>query len=163
MGLRRKVLCISGVDSFKCAKCMHWLPITSFNKRSDGKYKDGSPKYRSWCKKCDGASKLEYYYSKRSGNEHRLCSYRYTLKSRYGISEDIFTEMYRNQEGKCCICNKGLGNMFLNIDGLRPVVDHCHATGKVRGLLCNTCNSGIGMLGDDPELVMRALEYLTND
>lgn len=161
MGVRREVVLINSVKNLLCTKCKSWHPITNFNKRSDGRYKDGSPKYRSWCKECDGASKLEHYYSKRRGNKHRLCSYRYILKSRYGISEEIFTEMYNSQEGRCCICDKGLGNMFLDVNGLRPVVDHCHKTGKVRGLLCNTCNSGIGMLEDSPKLLMKALKYLS--
>ncbi|WP_344447709.1 endonuclease domain-containing protein [Kitasatospora nipponensis] len=57
-------------------------------------------------------------------------------------------------QGSCCaVCGLLAGDRALQ-------VDHCHTTGRVRGLLCRKCNSGIGMLGDSPEGVQRALSYL---
>ena len=41
-------------------------------------------------------------------------------------------------------------------------IDHCHVTGKVRGMLCNSCNRGIGLLKDNPEVLMAAVKYLSN-
>jgi len=56
-----------------------------------------------------------------------------------------------DQEGKCAIC-------FKIMDA--PNVDHCHKTGKVRGLLCSLCNKGIGLFHDDIEKLLQAVEYL---
>lgn len=71
------------------------------------------------------------------------------LKS-YGISLGQFIGMAVAQEAKCVIC-RGQGKL---------VVDHCHTTGRVRGLLCRKCNLGIGHLKDSPEMLQRALAYL---
>src|SRR5215203_575928 len=75
----------------------------------------------------------------------------YAYKKKYKISLDDYNEMYSNQNGKCLICTNEFKSLF---------VDHCHVTGKVRGLLCSTCNSGIGFLKDDIEMVRSALTYL---
>lgn len=74
------------------------------------------------------------------------------LLREYGLSGEEFKKMLRNQEDKCAICKEHL---------IKPCVDHCHSTGKVRGILCNTCNLAIGYLKDDPDLLKRAIEYLT--
>ena len=79
----------------------------------------------------------------------------YNLKYLYNISKEEFNIMYVNQSGKCAICSKG-------IDILSCAVDHNHTTGKVRGLLCRSCNSGIGLLNDDPKLLQKAIKYLKN-
>jgi len=82
--------------------------------------------------------------------------YRIRLKGRYGITSAEYDQMLKEQNGKCAICGSGKdenrGN-FLS-------VDHCHKTGIVRGLLCNMCNRGIGMLQDDVSIVTKAAEYL---
>jgi hypothetical protein len=73
------------------------------------------------------------------------------LRHRYGIGLSEYTAMHEAQGGKCGIC-------------LRPkrlCVDHDHATTRVRGLLCVTCNQAIGMLDDDPALLFRAIRYLS--
>jgi hypothetical protein len=58
--------------------------------------------------------------------------------------------MFKAQSGKCAICGKR-----------KPLgVDHCHVTGKIRKLICIKCNTGIGMFGDSPVLIKKALEYL---
>jgi len=73
----------------------------------------------------------------------------------YGLSKGGFREMVVAQAGRCAICRKKCRvNRELS-------VDHDHETGRVRGLLCSHCNSGIGLLGDSPELVSRAYGYLT--
>jgi hypothetical protein len=72
------------------------------------------------------------------------------LKRHYGLTEAERDEMVATQMGLCVICLKA------------PAVhvDHCHKTGKVRGVLCFNCNSAIGKLGDDPDAVRRAAAYL---
>ncbi|MEU0413022.1 endonuclease VII domain-containing protein [Streptomyces griseorubiginosus] len=72
------------------------------------------------------------------------------LKRHYGLTEAQRDEMVASQMGLCVICLKA------------PAVhvDHCHKTGRVRGVLCFNCNSAIGKLGDDPDAVRRAAAYL---
>ncbi len=75
---------------------------------------------------------------------------------KYGLSVEQYGEMLDRQGGKCAICRRG---PEVAIHG-RLVVDHCHAADRVRGLLCNACNTGIGQLGDDVERVAAAADYL---
>ncbi|WP_327307573.1 endonuclease VII domain-containing protein [Streptomyces sp. NBC_01298] len=72
------------------------------------------------------------------------------LKRAYGMTEADRDEMIAAQGGVCCICLKA------------PAVhvDHCHATGRVRGVLCFNCNTAIGKLGDDPDAARRVVSYL---
>jgi len=77
------------------------------------------------------------------------------LKRRYGITTQTYNNMLSLQKGCCAICGKescSTGNNFC--------VDHCHKTGKIRGLLCRKCNVGIGQLLDSPSLLRKAAEYL---
>jgi hypothetical protein len=78
------------------------------------------------------------------------------LKKLYGVSLDQYEAMLVAQDSKCAICKEpaGLGARQ------RLCVDHNHETGAVRGLLCFRCNSAIGMLKDDPQMVRRAYTYL---
>lgn len=75
------------------------------------------------------------------------------LKYMYGISQDEYEAMLLEQNGLCAICSGKCkrGNMG---------VDHCHATGIVRGLLCENCNRALGLMKDSPELLQRAASYL---
>lgn len=76
------------------------------------------------------------------------------LKNKYGITIDEYKEILKKQGGVCAICKKSETKRNLS-------VDHCHKTGKIRGLLCKKCNSGIGLLCDSKEIVSSALIYLT--
>lgn len=68
----------------------------------------------------------------------------------YGISLDDYDRMVESHGGVCALCKKQ-----------KPLhIDHCHITGKVRGLLCFNCNAGLGNLGDDPDMLRRGIEYL---
>lgn len=73
------------------------------------------------------------------------------LKRSYGITLLERNEMALKQNNRCLICDKETPKL---------VVDHCHTTGKIRGLLCKRCNTAIGMLGDTPEGLQRAIDYL---
>lgn len=75
-------------------------------------------------------------------------------KSKYGYNTNILS-MESQQKGKCAICCKEKG-----IHGL--VVDHDHKSGKVRGLLCNSCNKALGFFQDDIEILTNAINYLNN-
>lgn len=62
------------------------------------------------------------------------------------------------QDGKCAICGKGPGGM--SNTKKRLVVDHNHKTGKIRGLLCGSCNIGLGHFKDNVEILKSAIKYL---
>jgi hypothetical protein len=75
------------------------------------------------------------------------------IKNRYGITETDFNAMLVRQHGGCAICNDGPGKRKFH-------VDHCHSTGKIRGLLCHRCNVGIGMFRENPQLFIEAITYM---
>lgn len=75
------------------------------------------------------------------------------LKWNYNITLDDYNKIHNQQNGTCAICKES------DPSG-RLVVDHCHKTGKVRGLLCNRCNPGIGYFREDEELLASAILYL---
>lgn len=81
------------------------------------------------------------------------------LKHRYGITLDEYNLMFLQQGGICAICGKPPGPDLPHHWKNKLAVDHCHATGKVRGLLCNDCNAGIGHLGTE-RVALAAAEYL---
>jgi len=81
------------------------------------------------------------------------------LKRTYGISYDQYLEMLHEQGHVCKLCS-GEGFLMSGHHKLKLVVDHCHRTGKVRGLLCHNCNRALGLLHDDPATILAAFEYL---
>lgn len=81
---------------------------------------------------------------------------KYQLRDKYGITEEDFDIILISQKGLCAICSTDTPTGKWK----RFAVDHCHHTGQVRGLLCNECNRGIGLLKDNAELLRKAAEYL---
>lgn len=80
----------------------------------------------------------------------------YWLKHKYGISLDEFNSLLEKQNHRCAICQTP-----------EPVgygwhLDHCHSSGKVRGILCQRCNQAIGLLNEDTNVFKKAVEYLEN-
>ena len=109
------------------------------------------------CKPCNSEQGKEW----RTQNKHKQREYaekrgKWWLESRYGIDEVEWKRMFDAQLGRCAICGskdpKGNHGVFH--------VDHCHTTGKVRGLLCDTCNRGLGMFYDNTNILKSAIEYL---
>jgi len=83
------------------------------------------------------------------------------LKKHFGITLDEFKEMQDNQDGVCAICGKEETTYDSRHKRVRSLsVDHCHTTGKVRGLLCSHCNHAIGKFNDDVTLLQKAIDYL---
>lgn len=77
------------------------------------------------------------------------------LKQRYGVSAEDWQIMFDNQAGCCAICNTHQSDLTKTL-----CVDHCHSTGKVRGLLCDRCNKCIGSFEDNIDLLDNAKSYL---
>lgn len=117
-----------------CRKCNFLKPLEEFHFRTDSK------SYRNVCKVC-----------------RRLHHYSYNLERRYGIDLDTKIQMFEDQNKSCKICD-------LEGDSHNDFhVDHCHSTGRVRGLLCNNCNAGLGMFQDNLDLLFMAIDYLTDE
>ena len=76
-----------------------------------------------------------------------------TLKE-YNLTESDYEKLLVIQNGVCAICRKS------DPTGQRLAVDHCHATNKIRGLLCCKCNRGIGFFDDEPMRIRAAADYL---
>jgi hypothetical protein len=70
----------------------------------------------------------------------------------YGITKEAYMEKVKEQKHACAICKKSNGKAL--------AVDHCHETGIVRGLLCDPCNTALGLLKESPESMQSALAYL---
>jgi len=93
--------------------------------------------------------------------EHRINNrdknYRQELVRKYGVAYEWFDKQYLKQNGCCAICKKQLiGTDKQN----KPHVDHCHKTLKIREILCNRCNTVLGLCKDDPLLLKNLSGYL---
>lgn len=125
-----------------CRDCEETKPRGDFPRNSFTS--DGMGEY---CKPCHN----------RKGRENRKKNHGsrgYHLKYRYGITQDEFNKIIELQDGLCAICQK-------SPTGAKPWhVDHDHSTGRVRGILCHSCNTALGNFKDDPEILRKALEYL---
>lgn len=80
---------------------------------------------------------------------------KWQLKTKYGLSLDDYNTLLKQQNHKCAIC--GIDEVDVK-KGL--CVDHCHTSGKVRALLCVTCNTGLGMFKDNVDLLAGAIDYI---
>lgn len=130
---------VTGADGLRpCSgKCQQRLPPDAFHKnkaRPDG--------LNYSCRAC-----WAEYHSER------------TMLRKFGLTRKQYDRMLHRQGGGCAICGRKLG-MRRNGKRLRLCVDHCHKTNTVRGILCNSCNNGLGRFKDDPALLERAAAYL---
>lgn len=78
------------------------------------------------------------------------------MKRQYGLGFVEYNKMLEKQNGVCAICNSAPPNHHKK----RLNIDHCHTTGRVRGLLCDACNRALGLLKDSPDLMLKAISYL---
>ncbi len=80
---------------------------------------------------------------------------KHRLRSKFDMSIEDYNTLLENQQGRCAICNRHQDDLTR-----RLAVDHCHQTNRIRGLLCTSCNSAIGILGDTTESLQKVVEYL---
>lgn len=122
-----------------CPSCQQTLPASGFHKskrRADG--------LSSWCKECK--------------NERGRATYRaYYIKKHYNLTLEEHDQLSSDQTQQCAMCGtttpQGRYGVFHT--------DHCHDTGILRGLLCHSCNTGLGLLGDNLAGIMEAAHYLS--
>lgn len=91
--------------------------------------------------------------------QHRIDNPHVKMNERfrtYGITKEQFDKLFESQCGKCAIC----GYSTIGDHKFFPMIDHCHETGKVRGILCANCNQALGKFKDDIERLKSAIEYL---
>jgi len=127
-----------------CSSCKQHLPFEKFS--PDKSKKSG---YASICKDCRNKR-----YSTRYSKHYRDAA----LKKKYNLEPGEYDAMLHAQNGVCKICKSsdtGRGDQWF-------VVDHCHETNKVRGLLCNTCNRALGLFKDNISYLEQAILYLKN-
>jgi hypothetical protein len=134
-----------------CTKCKEELPLERFGKMVNGRYR------KSECRKCE-AKRTADRWANVDKQTQKSINQRNKRLYTYGLSPGRYEEILIEQGHRCAICQRiepgGVGNVFH--------VDHCHKTQIVRGLLCSSCNIGLGNLGDNVETMLRAIEYLRN-
>jgi hypothetical protein len=83
-----------------------------------------------------------------------------SLKKTYGITVELYAAMVAEQGGHCAICGQP-ESRFRGSCAIELAVDHCHNSGLVRGLLCGRCNTALGLMRDDVQVLQKAIDYLS--
>ena len=124
----------------RCARCKGEKPEEDFPRNRNTR-----TGRHCYCKSCHNKQTREA--RERVGGTRK-----YHLKRKYGITLEEFDALLADQGFLCPICLK------------RPAVhvDHDHTTGKVRGILCELCNGGLGQFRENPETIRNAIDYLLN-
>lgn len=124
----------------ECNVCNLVKPVTDFHVNGRGGYKPHCKPCRSLIRKAHS-----------NGRVGKEAARKAHLQARYGLTIEQWQDMYDEQAGKCAICKENL---------LSPHTDHCHTTGKVRGILCPLCNKGLGHFRDNSKYLESAIKYL---
>ena len=152
-----------------CARCEAEKPISEFHKKK-GTH-DGFDYYCKECKKILGreeyqrnkATYKKYAKKNKEKRRKRNKAWRdknpdkmkfYRIKTKYGIGVDEYRKLLSEQDNCCCICG-------VDFSAAKPVVDHCHESGSIRGILCARCNVGIGMFRESIDSLSNAIIYLS--
>ncbi len=116
-----------------------------YNKKANKYY------YRLNCISCENERAKQYHLKNKA--KRSLQNRSWNLKKKFGIGAEEYDKMLLSQNGVCKICKKTNSDRGL-------AVDHDHKTGKVRGLLCTKCNTGLGQFEDSAEMLELAAQYL---
>ena len=135
----------------QCQACNKTKPVSEFFKSMQTK--DG---LFSYCKPCKVDANRKSDDKRRSANRVAFLNQRrgWHLKTKYGITIEKYNELVLTQNGKCLVCEGKLDDKLC--------VDHDHKTGKIRALLCQDCNRGLGMFKESVDSLKRAIKYLEN-
>lgn len=155
-----------------CIRCSGTFPLLDFPIQQ--RLPDGSPKRRTICKPCYAREMREYLA--RNPEQHKKKRLAYVswqernprahkhnlLRFKYGMTVDHYEQLMRDQDGKCAVCGgveRGIDHRSGKPRALS--VDHCHATGTIRGLLCADCNRCIGMARENISVLSKMISYLS--
>jgi hypothetical protein len=156
---------MSNILSKTCSVCHREKALAHFSKNYG--FKDGLLNRCNLCK--SAASKVFYKNNKEKILAHVRAHARRNkdkvknrvLKKYFGITLSDYNSRLEKQANCCAICNEQETHKANNGNKIRSLaVDHCHKTGKIRGLLCTKCNTAIGLLRDDVLIMGRAMEYI---
>ena len=129
-----------------CNSCKVERPLSWFYKNRNTRL--------GQCKECLYIKEKTY----RNTSEGATAKRNSALLRKYNIDYTVYEQMFNDQNESCLICK-----CKIKLAGNKSVVahvDHCHTTGKVRGLLCCYCNSVLGVYNEDTEVFQRAIDYL---
>jgi hypothetical protein len=131
----------------KCSTCQETKPLEDFNKNRSSK-----TGYHNQCRPC---TKL-WKPSPEALKEARRKTREWNRLKFTGFTQEDFKSKLEEQNGVCAICGTD------DPGKLDFCADHDHATGIKRGVLCRKCNAGLGQFNDNPELIAKAIEYLSH-
>ncbi len=130
-------------EVLSCNQCLKILPLSRFRVR-----KDRPRGYEYMCMKC------HYAINVKNKKKRKLYFIQYYRDWNRGERQRRLVEVGGENMNNCMICGKEFEN------GKEKHIDHCHATGKTRGILCRGCNVGLGNFKDDEGLMLKAIAYL---
>lgn len=140
-----------------CSGCSKTLALGAFyQKRAEAvdghRYKTAYGRAMQPCKECRIARSAEL----KEDPERKLQIRSWNLKKLYNVTLEEYDLMLDQQNGGCAICGSPQG------EGRSGIlhVDHCHTTGRIRGLLCGNCNKALGCMKDSSDLLRKGAEYL---
>jgi hypothetical protein len=141
------------VTSYNCVQCTQ----ERTNNRSPEilkkyYYSDKGKKYFKKYRNSEVNRAIQNRWKKKDYEKRPEQYFEYNLK-RYNITADEYWQMFEEQNGVCKVCNEEPGDKKL-------AVDHCHDTGEVRGLLCSRCNTALGLLREDKNIMKSLMEYI---
>lgn len=159
----------------ECSTCNVIKSVDEFHKKKgtkDGLHnqcKDCRKKYQQANRSKINTTKREWAnnnkdkvaeYNRKSRLKNLLVYKEYQKKYWYSITEDEYQEMLKSQNNKCKICSSSFTLTSQHNKVYVPHIDHCHITGKVRGLLCSKCNQALGLFKDDINIIFNVIKYL---
>ena len=134
-----------------CNKCLETKDSFEFYDRETS---SGSPYKSSVCKECQKIKAKRHRETDHGKKTRKI----WDLK-KYGLTLEQYDSMLKSQNYACKICKEGSTKHPKYKDGSFSV-DHCHQTGKVRGLLCTRCNLVLGKVADSIWILKSAIDYL---
>lgn len=144
-----------------CKTCKKTKELKYFHKK-----KGGLLGVKANCGECCKTIDAKYYSTPKHKNkrlerqaspEYQLYIRSFRLKRKYGITLEDYDKMLADQNGACKTCGS---KELSNTSDKYFAIDHCHKTGKVRGLLCSQCNSALGLVKDNIETLENLIKYL---
>ena len=132
------------IPTKECTKCLVSKPCSEFYS-TKARTKDG---LRKECKSCWKLQCKEYHLKNKQVRKSQVREQHY--QRRYCISAKEFDELVKKNKGVCPICN----------EEKRLVLDHCHATGKIRNAICSSCNHALGCAKDNKVILSNMITYL---